>query len=379
MSKFKLSILVALVLLVTLPAGLAQAQTASVRGAGTAVIWDNLALSDAITYSMTGVTLPADGISYEGWLVSDDGSVKLSTGVMDVALDGSVSHSFTSPDGENLIHLYDKVVITEEPVPDADPGPSDVVLFSHQVPGGGIAHIRHLLTNWPPGEDKGILTNLKEQLDVAVLHSNLAGNSADIAGVHQHMEHVINAIEGEDGPNYGDLDGDGSTQDFGDGIGVLPHAQDRKHGPFAAGAAPLDDVVVTHADLVNITGKNAEDWATLARDKALEVLATSNLSLARVLVGPGANTVVSLLEVARDGFDADNDGTTTATAVEGGADQAYVEAQLMATYTLRLGPLPGAEVVEEAPTPLMGVLAGIVGFILMLSGAYLIRRHRSKA
>ena len=382
-TPLRLLMLLALVFLVTLPAGLAEAQDATPEGTGTAVIWDNQALSDAITYTMAGVTAPAADTVYEGWLVSDDGSVKLSTGVMTVGSDGSVVHTYVSPDGENLIHSYNKVLVTVEPVPDADPGPSGVFAFSHEVPIDGMAHIRHLLTNWPPGTSKGILTNLKEQLDVAVLHSSLAVNSDTLAGVRQHIEHVVNAIEGPGGPNYGDLDGNGSVEDFGDGVGVLTHAQDRKHGPFAAGAAASDTVIVAGSKLVDATGKNAEDWAALARDQALDAMATDNITLAKLLLGPGANTTVSLLEAARDGFDSDVDGTIESIAGEGGADQAYVEAQRMATYTLEPGGLepsaptgPGLPGVGDfAPTPLTGAVAGIVGLTLVLSGAYLIRRR----
>ena len=74
--------------------------------------------------------------------------------------------------------------------------------------------------------------NLEAQLDVAITHANLAKGQTTIEGVHQHLEHVINAIEGLDGANYGDLNGDGTTQDFGDGVGVLGHAT-------ALGSLPL--------------------------------------------------------------------------------------------------------------------------------------------
>ena len=355
MSISKLLILLAVALTVAVPVGTVRAD-AHWEGTGTAVISDGVHGADpvrngTISYSMSGVTVPDEGTVYEGWLVSDDGSVKLSTGIMTVNDDGTMNHHFTSPDGEDLIHNYDKVVITVEPVPDTDPGPSGVFAFSDQIPAGAMAHIRHLVTNWPPGADKGILTNLKEQLDVVVLHANLAGNSDTIEGIRQHVEHVINAIEGKDGPNYGDLDGNGSVEDFGDGIGVLTHVADRKHGPFAAGAASDEEVIVAGAALVDATGKNVEDWVTLARNIALDniINATPSLQLAKIWLGPGAGSVVSSLEAARNGYDADNDDTIEAIAGEAGADQVFVAAQKMATYTLNLGALP-AGAVEETVT-----------------------------
>ena len=345
MSISKLLILLVVALTVAVPVGTVRAD-AHWEGTGTAVISDGVAGADqirngTITYVMSGVTAPDEGTAYEGWLVTDDGSIKLSTGIMTVNEDGTIHHHFASPSGQDLIHNYDKVLITVEPIPDADPGPSGVFAFSDKIPAGGMAHIRHLLTNWPPGTDKGILTNLKEQLDLAILHANLALNSDTIEGIRQHAEHVINIIEGEDGANFGDLDGDGSVQNPGDGIGVLTHAADRKHAGFAAGVAPKP-TLVEFSSSVDITGKGAQDWATLARNVALDniINATPSVLLAKIWLGPGAGSIISNLESARWGFDTDNDGTIEAIVGEGGAAQAYVEAQKMATYTMVLGALP---------------------------------------
>jgi hypothetical protein len=187
MSRLRLIALSALMLLAMLPAGPALAQVPTLisvsEGAGTAVIWDNMALSDAITYTMTGVPPPGPGREYVGWLVSDDGSVKLNTGAMAVAADGSISHIFDSGNkrytGENLIFNYDRVVITDEQAGDDPDEPAGPPVFSHQIPPGAIAHIRHLLADWPPGSGVGILTNLKLQLNVALTHANLASAPAN--------------------------------------------------------------------------------------------------------------------------------------------------------------------------------------------------------
>ena len=392
MSKLKLSILLTLVLLVTVPGSVALANDATTASIGTAVIWDDQAASDAITYSLTEVDTPATGTEYVGWLVSDDGSIKLSTGVMTVNADGSVNHVFDHNNarntGENLIHAYDKVVITVETAgadPDAPAGPA---AYSHVITGGAITHIRHLLTNWPPGADKGILTNLKEQLDVAIVHANLAKNSTTLDDVLTHTHHVINAIEGASGANY-----DISFTDPGDGIGVLTHASDRSHAGFAAGSAPNDASVVAFEPLVSATGKNAADWATVARDLAVDkILPETSIALAKVWLGPGAGTIISSLEAARSGFDTDNDGAIESIAGEGGAAQAYVEAQRMATYTLGVGG-PAAAVVVAGPSvglpaagdssiPALAQIGLVAALVLLSSGAVFVfrgRRSRTEA
>ncbi|MFP6652081.1 MAG: hypothetical protein VCA17_07655, partial [Dehalococcoidia bacterium] len=81
MSRSKFILLLALLTLLAVPVAV-EAQTppqpalisaGSPAGTGTAVIWDDQSLSDSITTSMAGVTPPAEGTAYEGWLVSDDG------------------------------------------------------------------------------------------------------------------------------------------------------------------------------------------------------------------------------------------------------------------------------------------------------------------
>ena len=348
MSRSKLILVSALLLLLAVPTAVV-AQTPELTAQtpeGTAVVFDDKGLSDGIIFTMTGVTAPDVGKEYVSWLVSDDGSKKLNTGTMAVAADGSINHTFDSSStryaAENLIHLYNTAVITleDEGFDGAEPvGPA---VFNHVIPIPAMGHIRHLLTNWPPGAIKGILTNLQEQLDKAIQHGNLSANSDTLDAVVQHAHHVVNIIEGEDGPNF-----DASFGNPGDGIGVLAHAADRRHGPFAAAGAPDDVVINAHAVLVDVNGANAADWATQARDAALKVIAANDLALAKIFLGPGGGTVISSLQAARDGFDANANGAIESVAGEGGAKQAYREAQLMATYTL----VPGAPPAVATPEP----------------------------
>ena len=320
-------------------AGLAVRVGAAVQGEGVAVVWDDQALGDAITYTMSGVTPLPEGRVYMGWLVSDDGSLKLGTGAMAGEPDGSIDHNFDHNSrgytGANLVNTYSKVVITTEETGARFDAPIGPPVFSHEVPLGAMEHIRHLLTNWPEGADKGILTNLREQLQVALFHATLAKGSNTLKETRQHTEHVVNIIEGPRGPNYGDLDGNGVAEDPGDGVGVLTHAVDRKHGTFASAQAEDDPVIIAHAELVVSHGKRAEDLALLARDQALQVLATEDMTAAKNLLGPGDDTVITLLDAALNG---------TGIEGEGSAVRAYLEAQLMAAYFLT--PISGAAVIS---------------------------------
>ena len=326
------------------PVGVAVAQAAA-EGVGTAVIWDDQAQSDAITYSMTGVAPLAEDKAYVGWLASDDGLLKLSTGPMTVQSDGSISHTVDQNSrgytGVNLMHTFNKVIITVEDRDSTFAYSLGPPVFIHEVPLEAMEHIRHLLTNWPPGSDKGILTNLKDQLGVAIFHASLAQQSNTLEDLRQHTEHVINIIEGLDGQNYGDLDGNGVIENPGDDIGVLAYAIDRKHAKFAASEAREDATIAAHASLVDSHGKNSEELAIQARDLSLQILGAKDLASAQAFMNPGTDTVKSLLEAALNGQESSG---------QGGAVQAYVEAQLMATYTLKpLGLAPQSGPVLSSP------------------------------
>ena len=118
MPRLKSILILAIVTIVAVTAGLSLSQDATAQSSpGTATISDDQALSDAITYRMN-VPPPSEGAEYVGWLLSDDGSVKLSTGPMERLGDGSINHTFDRDNarytGENLIQGYDTVVVTEE-------------------------------------------------------------------------------------------------------------------------------------------------------------------------------------------------------------------------------------------------------------------------
>lgn len=354
MSRIKFLILIALVSLLAATVGLAQAQTAD-DAVGTAVISDDAAQSDAITYTLADIAAPAAGTVLVGWLISDDGSIKLNTGAMTVEADGSVSHTFGSASagytGEDLIAAYNTVVVTAEPTANAaGADPAGPPVYNHTVPLGAMTHVRHLVVSSPGGGENGILTNLKTQLDAAITHANLAKSGATLDDVLTHTQHVINILEGTDGANY-----DAAVGDPGDGVGAINHAAAAiAHAALAAAAAADDEVIAAQVALVDITGQNAGNWAAAARDIAVtKIIGSGNITLAKIFVGPGAGTVISALEAASNGYDSDGDGTIESIANEGGAAQAFVEAQKIATYTLT----PGAPAPVATPTPEPGATA----------------------
>ncbi len=339
-------------------------------------------LSDMATITITDVDELDSDEAYEGWFVSDDGSRKQSTGILTPDSDGNISAIYTSSGdnaGENLFAEFNTFVVTVEPVPDDDPGPSDVVAYIDTIPDGGITHIRHLLFSWtgnPPyesglyeGTPKGIAVGLREQVWLAWVHAELAAqNPDDLSSIAAHAEHVVNIIEGADGENFGDINGDGDTQNPGDGFGVLPYAADTiAHAELTVSAAPGDEKISSHSADVVDWANHVITEATLARDNALlaaDAVSVGSSSGAVLFI----DNVVGLTDAALNG---DDDG--------GGAKQAYWAAQDMGGYLLDTSADVSAPTVGDPVIPTLALPALALGVFFLLTGAYMYRRSRSRA
>ena len=346
--------------------GVAHSLTSFVGGSGTsATLVAGVTLSDlnAGTFAINSHN-------------SDDPGVYTTCGSVSVSVAGAIV-----PTGENLFGSFDKFVVTVEPVVDPDPLPAMETAFFHQIPKGGITHIRHLAYSWQgnpaytsgphAGEPKGISVGLREQAWVALVHIRLAMDQSTLAGIQRHAEHVVNAIEGTGdlgGPNYGDLNKDGNVEDFGDGFGVLNYAADAgKHARFAADAVPDDAVIGTHAKAVVAASDSAILWASQTRDLALLALGSDSLTSATLFV----NNATSIMQKAWDS-----------------ANQAYWSSQNMGTYTLApvIPPPPKPEPDKPKPPPTgdpivpnLALMALLAGMLLLVSGGYIWRRSRSQA
>ena len=344
-------------------------------GEGTATIQDsnNLNFSDKLSdQAVVAITdLPALGEdqSYEGWFVSDDGERKESTGVFEVE-GGAVNQMFWltdeagQPTGESLIGGFDRFVVTIEPVPDDDPGPSAVVALVHRIPEGGILHIRHLLYSWQgnpeytggfnTGIPKGITVGLREQADVALLHADLSARSATLDLIKLHACHVVNIVEGSAGENF-----DASCGNPGDGFGVSNYAVDSaKHAAFSIAVAPDDDVIVANGEATVETSNSAGELAGRGRDRALDAMASDDVAVARLHANNAKEQLADALAASQS---------------------AYGSAQAMATYTLAEPSAdPEPPKTGDPSVPTMATAAVLMGGLFLLTGGYIYRRSRKQ-
>ena len=288
-----------------------------------------------------------------------------------------------APTGENLFAAFNKFVITVEPVPDPDPGPSDQVALEYTISAGGITEIRRLIFSWTgnpsqtvgfhEGTAKGTAVGLREQTWTAWVHADLALRSTTLADIQLHACHVVNIIEGT-----GDGKGehfDPSCRNPGDGFGVLGYAEHAMlQASSAADGAPDDPVIVAHSREVVDSANNVRAWAEEARDITLQVQQTDSETVARVLMG---FVVRNTLNWALNGYDANDDGTVERTAGEGGAKQAYRAAQDMGIYSLTPPPEPAPPAVGDPNIPRAALVALVLGVFLLSSGAFLFWRSRA--
>ena len=342
MSRSKFLITLGLILLMTLPFAVAQAEE-GYSGSGTAVISDASAMSDRVTFTLSGVTVLEKGSAYEGWLVDSASGDRISVGVLMAAL-GDISHSWASPDGANLLASYDTAEVTVEPVPDDDPGPSGVMAFSDTVASGAMTHIRHLIVA-APESDSGFLSQLQAKIDMAMMKVDEAQAADSIDGLKASMGEAVAIIDADDG--------------------ILALAAATEHADFAAMAAPGEASVGMYAKQVMASGDNVEAWASAAKDDAAMIMAEENLETAKTLL----NIVNGKLMAAKNGVDATD---------MGGASDAYMQAQQMATFSLPSAAPAAVEtpVTGDTSVPAMIQLTLLVALMLLIGGGALLYRER---
>ncbi|MQG18783.1 MAG: hypothetical protein FI687_03290 [SAR202 cluster bacterium] len=354
MSMVKTSVLVVFVALLTLSAIPAFAQS----GSGTAIVSDDKGSSDAITITMTGVTAPASGKQFVGWLASE--YRKVSIGIISVDSNGAVSHTHNSSSslysGLNLIRNYNALMITEENEGAIPSSPSTSIIYSAVIPKASIAHIRKLLSGSTTGSTTGILADLKTELQVASDAATAASNATTASVIDDYLKQVIDAVEGS----------------------VLSTAASATASATAANAADTGDSTDNYTSVaanyatVNTEISNVTSWATSARDLAVSARAKSDVALKKGLIGPGGGTIIAFLAAGSSGVSTD--------ASAGGVDGAVVAAQNMATYnitavTLDESKLTAPAAGDNAVPVLVSLMLGLA-LMSIAVGSFIVYRRK---
>ncbi|MCA9953438.1 MAG: hypothetical protein KC434_01870, partial [Anaerolineales bacterium] len=303
---------------------------------------------------LEGIAAPAAGTHYELWLV-DDSFNTLNLGIFDV-VDGNVQYNGTVE--QNLLASYSGAFISIEPDGVAD-GEIGTIAFNGVVPAGSLLHIRHVVTAFAGNPDgNAFLIGAQTQIHHAMEHAGFLLDELandNIREAQRHAEHVVNILDGETGPNFGDLDGDTLAQNPGDGFGVRAYLEGaEEHTNLALTAEGVTAEVELHAGHVLISSDNALARIDDAIGEALRIIASDSAAEAQ----PAAEELMALLAAALNGVDTNGDGVIAPIPDEGGILTAYVHGQNMASFeffaadgaTVAAAPAEEAPAVEAAPT-----------------------------
>jgi hypothetical protein len=179
-----------------------------------------------------------------------------------------------------------------------------------------------------------------------------AQDDKDDAKTNRTAEALVNIIEGEGGNNYGDLDGDGTISNPGDGYGLLPSSQNSgyiqtsiEHARFASGMTDATSHVIEDARQFEIAAQNAGGWATRLRDAALAIIQTDDVTSEQV------DEVMRLIDLFINGQDANGNGMVEPIMDEGGAAVMFHYALSMADMFVLKGANRMPRPTDNNPNP----------------------------
>jgi plastocyanin/uncharacterized membrane protein YozB (DUF420 family) len=308
---------------------------------GTAAFRDEKARSDQIVLSVKLNSTPPQNQSLVAFLTTLDGSAAQNLGELKLDETGGAQLVFNAPNGENLAARFNRFIITQEPTSSNPATPGGQAVFEGRLPGQAFQYLNQLLANGPGlPTPQGYVAGLRVQTDELLRHAKFVADAqaaGDLAGVKRHAEHVYNLIAGSRDPKFGDLNGDGRSQNPGDGIGLLENGDQAGYikltfdaATSAQNAPDATDAIKAHSEHVRITTENMRGWATEAHDLALQLAQASDAAAVKEQVA----RLFTLSQWLNIGDDANGDGQIAPVPGEGGGLVAYQHAQYMAGFGL---------------------------------------------
>ncbi|NJN95549.1 MAG: anti-sigma factor [Anaerolineales bacterium] len=317
--------------------------------AGLLTVSDDQIHGDKATLALTGVVAPPDGSVYEAWL-EGEGQAPLSLGKLTLSGD-AINHTFTDPAGRNLLALFNRAFVSVEPASDSAPAPSGVNAFEGEISTTVLEPILPVVASAPdtPDGDGYTLNALNQVLKIEPevgFQKDYSIPNNDLAALKIQAEGILNILEGQSSPDYGDRDGNGEVYSQGDGFGLLGSGSGAGYlqaiANQAAAAAQVEGAspeTVRQAEQTQAAAANAISLAEQIRDLELQILQAGDIAS----VGDLVNQVVSLTQALTDA-----DGLDLADPGQGGMRTVYILSQLMAS--VELFPVAG-EIAAPAPAP----------------------------
>lgn len=270
---------------------------------------------------LTGLApAPADQ-TYVLWLMTD-GDKNIQAG----SAEAGETFVYRDPADENLVGKTTGAALSLETATGVESlaAPTNILYAGH-IP-AEIIPLARVMVVTAPDTPNGMPYDpgLKQQAILAAEHGQLALDaigSGDLKTAQQHTEHVLNIVNGAQSPAFGDLNGDGQTQNPGDGYGAWVYAG--KVAEFADQAAetpnlgnPIREAAVAMGACAR---KISNEWGPQTDEQAQAILAAADAAAAK----PAVESLAQVLNQIAEGVDANGNGTVELVQAECGANQIY--------------------------------------------------------
>ena len=234
---------------------------------------------------------------------------------------------------------------------DGNPNSSNNVAFSVRLPEGGLTHVRHLLYSFDAtpnqiGFIRGLDANTSLLVDSGAQLLS-AFETGDDAEVLLQAENMLSLIVGNQSPDYQDWNLNGTTDDPGDGYGLLLNGDHIgyiqgtfTHADLALTSPDATPNMLTHGEHVKISATNVSDWTAQLRTQLISILENPSNPNREASI----RQAVALANQIRVGLDLDGNERIEPIPGEGGALTAYEHSYYMADMLI----FPAG---NQTPTP----------------------------
>ena len=302
------------------PVPLPQVANSDLASVGTASIEDDKESGDSVVISLSGIN-PG---TYTASLVSEYGENTLDIGSADVVLavvqgvtqsTGTLDITFNSDsegyDGSDLLAAFNRITIS---------GSDGSIAYVDSLPSAATVEINSSIAS-------GL--SLNNELDATISAAKEAQAASDKATIDEKIALAFANI---------------------DGINAFADAVDT-NAKAAVAAASDESGISASATKVSEMVANVKAWANAASATATnDVLTNSSVAVQKIFI----DSIISNLDAARNGYDADNSGgiadtvtdtsdpdepvITSTGAGEGGGTQLYAAARDMANFSITASP-----------------------------------------
>ncbi len=311
---------------------------------------DQNALVDKAIIKLTGLPAPESGTHYDVWYLAQGGEIRRNVGSIKMDNSGQGELSFTNPNQENILQVFDQVEVTIEA--DNDPNPNESsgnIAASSVFPPFALIHVRHLIVSFPSAPEQiALVQGLWGSVDVlntSTYELQDAFSKGDEKLIRKKTEEIINDIVGNASTRqYLDWDKDGTVDDVSDGFGLLQNgdpgytdqgyiSQAKSHAKFAAQAPDATENIILHSGYVIICLDNMNGWTEQLLQRALQLQEMPFGSDMELII----KEMLVLSNQIASGTDSNGNELIEPIIGEGGATTAYEQVYSMAEMPLLVG------------------------------------------